>query len=117
MNLIFWMSVAGKFSRQAIEIDHRSEKQIPCRVPLEPVLNVLLHRTEIYRAPSMKLPVLVRVGNQRGLVPGNVILLQVRIQNLRDKRLLGRSFDEEMEPDHQYGPPPKTFFSHISPRE
>ena len=68
-------------------------------------------------SPAMGAALLTRVSHQHRIMQPHVEIGQVRLQHIGSEDQFSIALGEQVEPGHQCGPPPKTFFSHTSPSE
>ena len=105
---------ARKTVVQRVQVEHGGETGVGMGILPEQVAEVLPHRLVAPAAAPRDMAVLPPARSQHRPHHLHPERRQVRPQHSRDVLLLRLTFDVEVEPDHQYGPPPITFRSHSS---
>ena len=117
MTLRLCFITSGEIYVQGIEIEHRRESDIVPLLLLEEIAQIILHCGETPPPAAIALSMLFATRREDRLLNPDSEVSQVRSQDFRDIQLLGLPLDVEVEPYHQYGPPPITFRSQRLPSE
>src|SRR5438876_5287609 len=112
--LLLGVVPSGEATVQRIQVEHGSEPNVGTAFLPEQSSEVVPHRLVVLSAAPGDEPVPPPARRQHRPHHLHSEPRQVRPQHSRDVPLLRLAFDVEVEPDHQYGPPPITFRSHSS---
>src|SRR5207253_2462399 len=112
--LLLGLVPARKTVVQSVQVEHGGEASVGMRILTEQVPEIIPHRLIAPAAAAGDVAVLPPARGQHRPHHLHAETREVRPQHSRGVLLLRLAFDVEVEPDHQYGPPPITLRSHSS---